>query len=483
MPDVLQATPLTLECLSPVHIGSGDHLGPLDFVRDGGRVLVMDQGKLLAHLGNIPALSETYVRFCESERPTLGDFVRMARISPSDFAAYTLRLTASVGRDILTFIKTPNGGVFIPGSSVKGAIRSALLHRVVSEEDAIRQAIIQEAIKEVGNLKRPVGGRRSAKLWKTSGTADRLAFGKDHNRDVMRIFQFADSRPVPPSDLILAEVRVLSVRSNALAFKEGRTGQPMRLTIETLPTGLRLESRLTWNGYLGEAQGPAASLGFGDRIAFVSAWLAHCNAVARGALVREGAFYRQFGEPALGRWHEELLNRLGNLKANQCLLRLGWGAGFDAMAVTNLFPPEETRRIRQGANLGKIGSDGPVEPFPKSRKVVWRDEKTLEPLGWILVTVGERPAVETRRATAAASDERTQMAEAKPHPQPSSRKGGPPQPPTRPRTSSKDVEVLRRSLEKTKEGGRKTEGPTKAGEKAKREQEKISRRYRGERDK
>ncbi len=483
MAEVLHATPVTLECLAPVHIGSGDRLGPLDFVRDGGRVLVMDQGKLLAHLGNIPALSERYVRFCESERPTLGDFVRMARISASDFAAYTLRVTGSVGRDILTFIKTPNGGVFIPGSSVKGAIRSALLHRVVSEEDAVRQAIIQEALKEVGNLKRPVSGRRSAKLWKTSGTADRSAFGKDHNRDVMRIFQLADSRPVPLSDLILAEVRVLRVRSNALAFKEGRTGQPMRLTIETLPTGLRVESRLTWNEYLGEAQGPAASLGFGARIAFVSAWLAQCNGVARGALMREGAFYRQFGETALGRWHEELLNRLGTLKANQCLLHLGWGAGFDAMAVTNLFPPEETRRIRQGANLGRIGPGGPVEPFPKSRKVVWRAEKTLEPLGWILVTVGERPAVETRQAPAAPSDERPPMAEAKLPPQPRSRTGGPPQPPSRPQTSSKDVEALRRSLEKIQEGGRKTKGTTKASEKAKREQEKISRHYRGERDK
>jgi hypothetical protein len=88
------------------------------------------------------------------------------------------------------------------------------------------------------------------------------------------------------------------------------------------------------------------------------------------------------------------------------------------MAVTNQFPPEAIRRIRQGANLGKIGRDGPVDPFPKSRKVIWRDEKTSEPLGWILLRVGERATAATRQATAVPSGERTPADEPRPQPQP-----------------------------------------------------------------
>jgi CRISPR-associated protein Csm5 len=481
MAEILRTTPLTLECLSPVHIGSGDRLGQLDFVRQGGRVVVIHQDKFMTHLGKTPVLSDAYVPFCESERPILADFLRAHRIPVGDFAAYTLRVAGSVGRDVLTFIKAPNGAVFIPGSSVKGAIRSTLLHRIVSEQAGIREAIVREAIEEVRTLRRPVGGRRAAKLRRASGTADRAAFGRDHNRDVMRMFQLADSRPVAPSDLVLAEVRVLTVRSGALAIKETRPGNPMRLTVEVLPTGAQLESRMTWNGYLGESTGPATRLGFGDRVPFVSAWLRHCNAAAREALQREVDICRQFKEPVLAQRHEVLLKRVEGLEANQCVLHLGWGAGFDAMAVTNLFPPEATRRIRQGANLGKIGPDGPVEPFPKSRKVVWHDEKTLEPLGWIIVTVGERPSQAIRREATPKAREEAPPAEPRPQPQPRPGPRRPPEPPPRPRASTEaELEKLRRSLSRQRVEGAGSDCSTKAGERAKREQEKIARRYRGE---
>ena len=483
MAEILRTTPLTLECLSPVHIGSGDRLGPLDFVREGGRVLVIDQDKFLAYLGKTPTLSDAYLPFCESERPILADFLRAHRIPAGDFAAYTLRVAGSVGRDVLTFIKAPNGAVFIPGSSVKGAIRSALLHRIVSEQAGVGEAIVREAIEEVRTLRRPMTGRMSAKLRRASATADRAAFGKDHNRDVMRMFQLADSRPVAPSDLVLAEVRVLTVSSGALAIKETGPGNPMRLTVEVLPTGTRLESRMTWNTYLGESTGPATRLDFGDRVPFVSAWLTHCNAVARDALQREVEFCRQFKEPALAQWYEGLLKRFESLAAHQCFLHLGWGAGFDAMAVTNLFPPEATRRIRQGANLGKIGPDGPVEPFPKSRKVVWHDEKKLDPLGWILLTVGEQPSQATRQPIPAQASAQAPEVQPKPQEQPRPRPRRFREPPLHPRASTEaELEALRRSLTRQTTGRPGSDRATKASEKAKREQERIHRKYKGEKE-
>jgi CRISPR type III-A-associated RAMP protein Csm5 len=382
----------------------------------------------------------------------------------------------------LTFIKAPNGAVFIPGSSVKGAIRSALLHRIVSEQAGVGEAIVREAIEDVRTLRRPMTGRMSAKLRRASATADRAAFGKDHNRDVMRMFQLADSRPVAPSDLVLAEVRVLTVRSGALAIKETRPGNPMRLTVEVLPTGTRLESRMTWNAYLGESTGPATRLDFGDRVPFVSAWLTHCNAVARDALQREVEFCRQFKEPALAQWHEGLLKRVESLGANQCVLHLGWGAGFDAMAVTNLFPPEAARRIRQGANLGKIGPDGPVEPFPKSRKVVWGgDGSSVDPLGWILLTLGERPGkVEVQEQALPVQAQPVQ--EIQRQPQRSAPEGGQAwgrERDPRPRDAAK-LQGLRRSLEKGSSPAAQKGMTSKASEKAKREQERILKKLRGD---
>jgi hypothetical protein len=151
------------------------------------------------------------------------------------------------------------------------------------------------------------------------------------------------------------------------------------------------------------------------------------------------------------------------------------------MAVTNQFPPEAIRRIRQGANLGKIGRDGPVDPFPKSRKVICRDEKTSEPLGWILLRVGERATAATRQATAVPSGERTPADEPRPQPQPRLGPSRFPELPARLRASTEvELEALRRSVEQSKSGDRGSKRTTKTSEKAKREQERILRRLRGE---
>lgn len=481
MADILLMAPLALECLSPVHIGSGDRLGPLDFVRDGSRLVVVDQGKLEQRLMKSPALLDAYVRLCESDRPQLADFFRTNRIQAAEVARYVLRSPGSVGREVFSFIKTPGGGAYVPGSSIRGAIRSALLHRIVEERQEIRQGIGQAAVQEAAASRGRAGGRWALKLGKSSGTADRMAFGKDHNHDVMRVLQLADGQPIPLENLMGVEVRVLTIRGDALGIKETSSGNPMRLTVEVLPSGLKMVSRLTWNAHLAIPNGPAAGLEFGWRTSYLSEWVAHCNAVARDALRREVRFCLDYGETTLARWYEELLGRLGTLGTNQCVLHLGWGAGFDAMAVTNLFGEEERRRIRQGANLGKIGSAGPIEPFPKSRKAVWRDERPAEPLGWMLLTVGEKPSPSVGQTSARREGDQAPISHRTDSREPSrteaptaSQQQAVSKPP-----GQADLEELRRRFGGPKQAPRRDEETARESERAKREQEEIRRRLFG----
>jgi len=394
MADVVRTAPVTLRCLSAVHIGSGDRLGPLDFVREGRMVTVIDQSRLQARLAEVPTLADRYVRLCESDRPDLGEFLRVSGLPAADLAAYRVVAGGALAREILPFLKLPSGDPYIPGSSLKGSVRSALLHRLVGQEQRLREEAVRAATEDIDDLARRnrlPSGRRTVALRGASRRLDELAFGKDHNHDAMRLFQFADSGGPPASHLVAAEVRVLSVHGGRLEVKETRPGNPMRLVAEILPTGTALGSRLAWNAHLEGSDGPAKSLGFGPRLPFLADWIANCNAIARDALRREAEFYQAYGMGALAQWHEERLKELETLPPSQCMLHLGWGAGFDAMAVTNLLESAAVRQIRQGANLGKLGSAGPVEPFPKSRKVIWRDDRPVEPLGWILLTVGARP--------------------------------------------------------------------------------------------
>ena len=487
MHEVLYSTPFTLECLSPIHVGSGEKLGGLDFVREGGHVVVLDQRKMAAVI-EARHLEDAYVRLCESGRPDVQEFLRTSRVPPREVAAYILRITGSVGREILPFIKTPDGRVYMPGSSVKGAIRSALLHRIVEERADVRQAIATEAIRNLGRLRRPAVGRMSAKLRGASDLADQSAFGKDHNRNVMRILHLVDTRSIPPGQLSAAEVRVLTVRDGKLEVKETQSRMPMRLTAEILPAGTRLGAEFTRNAYLEDSQGPARALGLGDRVEFVAAWVAHCNAMAQAALQREADFARRFGHTALAGRYEAMLQQVAGLGAQQCILHLGWGAGYDAMALGNLFDPESRRRIRIGANLGKIDRGEPVEPFPKSRKVVWGgDGSSIDPLGWILLTLGERLGkVEVQEQVLSAQVQpaaQLQPAEEAQRPAqrsaPEGRQAWGRDRELKPRDVAK-IEALRRSLEKDSSPDAKKKTTSKASEKAKREQEQINKKFRGE---
>ncbi len=483
MPEILSSTPFTMECLSPVHVGSGDRLGGLDFVRDGAQVVVIDQRKLAAVL-EAKHVEDAYVRLCESERPDLHEFLRGSQVVPRDVAAYTLRVTSSVGREILPFIKAPDGRAYVPGSSVKGAIRSALLHRLVADRPEVRRAIADEAVRNISRLRRPVVGRMSAKLRDASDLADHCAFGPDHNRSAMRILHLVDTRPIRPDHLVAAEVRVLTVRSGKLEVKETRSGMPMRLTAEVLPTGTRLVAQLTRNAYLEAAEGPAGTLGLKDRAGFVAEWMAHCNTAAQVALRREVEFARGCGHAALAARYEALLQRLAALTAQQCVLQLGWGAGYEAMAVGNLFDPEPRRKIRVGANLGKIDKGEPVEPFPKSRKVVWGGNGSIDPLGWILLTLGERSeSIQVPTQTLRDRPSPAQaLPEAKDQPRrsaPQGRQGREREREARPRDAAK-LEALRRQLEKGSSAPSQQPGATKASQKAKREQERLRKKLRGE---
>lgn len=416
---------LTVEVLAPLHIGSGDRLRRKDFVRQRNQVFVAEPRWLLERVEREPRLSQAFLAFCEDEGQDLYTFLRNNRIRFEE-VAYQLFASGQVGGEISPFIKTGDHRPYLPGSSIKGALRSALLHHALrSDPDQLTQVSgrVGQGLRNLRTQieKNPGRTRRLTRQWRQriSEGVERSFFGPDQHHDLMRCIQISDSATVDLSNLQVAEVRVLSVGGNRLVRKQTRRGRDMLINPEVATKGA-FEGSLTFNLNLISDRGPASKLGFHPKRDVVLDFASACNEVAEALIEQEIAFYDTYGETTLVDWYRRLGTQVSKLREGQCLLYMAWGSGFDPKAIAGLFDDALLDETRLAFELGKIvhkGCGGEVrlerrptrgrewycfkcrrgrlndneveltKPFPKSRKVVFESGRPSKPLGWVKLTV------------------------------------------------------------------------------------------------
>lgn len=205
---------ITLEVLTPVHVGSGSSITKKDYELKGNTVHIYDPLKLHALLGRRyeDFLMNTY---------TLTDFLRNNRVDISKALDYSL-LSQGTGirksDSLVEFIKDPYGLPYIPGSSLKGVIRTAILSQLVHENNRYSRYI-------------------NSPIDRRNGTAiERQAFG-DNTRSIFQQVKVSDSLPLSTEDLILCK--------KVDIFRDGNTNNKLNLCRESLKPGTKVIFNLT----------------------------------------------------------------------------------------------------------------------------------------------------------------------------------------------------------------------------------------------
>ena len=125
--------------ITPLHIGDGSVIGKLDSVVDNGRIYFVDQDKFFQYI-ETNNLVDNYLRFVDNtSAQQLSIFLRNNKCDISDFIngicdgghEYT---GISNPKPINTFIRTA-GRTYIPGSSLKGAVRTAIAYDRIKKLD------------------------------------------------------------------------------------------------------------------------------------------------------------------------------------------------------------------------------------------------------------------------------------------------------------------------------------------------------------
>ncbi len=402
---ILDPISFTLEVLTPLHIGMGDKLGRMSMVTDGKQLHIVDEDRLLQQVGQDTRRQSEFIR-CAENSGRLDIFLKDYGIRVEDVSLYSEPIVGELpGNEVLPFIKAAGSRPhpYIPGSSLKGAVRGAFLRAALQSEPALlaqAQDKVREHIRRHGDAKR------------ADDDIERLFFGQDQHHEWLRALHFRDTRNAPLDALAVMQVQTFSV---------GRTKE-----LQPKNYSLHPEVLMPRKGIKGEAVIQTYLLGNTTRdvlnVQRARKWIPNfiqkCNEAAKGWIDHEIAFYTQYPLPELLQWYQERQIELNALlqdpAATACFLWIGWGSGYESQAIGNLFDDPLRSELRKEYVMGKVVhkgcnqrvslakkpegnkrwrckqcqmniSDGElilVLPFTKSRKLA-RTANGLYPLGWL----------------------------------------------------------------------------------------------------
>ena len=459
-----------VQCLSPVHIGTGKELEPFDYMVDGQRYIRVHLDAVLERMTTEQAddlaawVSKRADQMVELGRKQSDDIRREMQLSNFPGADVALRESLRTDAALAHYhgdrgfernlqvreqVKDADDTPLIPGSSLKGAIRTALAFAALEEmEQDERQALGQslertvrraeEAKKrrnnrDINRLKERIGQEIEQAVFRCGKKQrdGRVSYGDIHY-DLMRAVSISDTYDAQ-AELIVPQIYTFveqrtrdgSTQLDAqapLIAEAHAPGNTFRLRLRVDSGLLRAISRNRrqdkWINFEQRVQ-----RAFGPEVARLLPDASEAQ-VEQAMMNRLEEAARRFAKAIVGaeqRWEVEhghgstrdlknFYDRLDSLIGKGLIpLRLGWGSHF--MATTLLLSLKEDtgwrpiiERCFRAFDIGvpprrHRGGDRESErqiefdDFPRSRRLVAAGRRPVVPLGWIALvpTVEELP--------------------------------------------------------------------------------------------
>lgn len=360
MPDYTRYR-VKVSTITPLHIGNGRELWhEYDYAIHNKRTWRINENVLLdAQDVDDPKLAARLARLKPVELLNPSDFRW-----ESPYFRYVLEGTprsGAEGAQLREQFKDAFDRPYLPGTSLKGALRTALAWHAWGERRL-----------------RPDAGRlgRSPK-WAGQSLEQQL-LGRDPNHDLLRALQVGDSATVAADRLMIVNARVLT--------RGGNLGSPIEL--EALRPDTQFELTLKIDQALFSTWAQKAELPRTGRN-----WLTElAQTVQAHSAARIRSEMEWFGQIREAAQIHGLYQRLERVKpgGQQCLIQLGWGTGWEdktfgsRLQVDSQFMERIIRDYRLARGRRQIG-----DRFPKSRRVAagfrGGEEYPATPLGWALM--------------------------------------------------------------------------------------------------
>lgn len=382
---LIQERKFILTTKSPLHIRS--HLPsvtPLEFILSGNYLYLIDMEKLFSLFKN-KGIVESY---CKEVEQSEGRFVLKSFLESKGFNIndnflnqYSLRRSKVSGngfeiREFHSFTRDALGNLYLPGSSIKGTIRTAILYNVLKSNPDLR-AEFENFTKAAMELKKSSDDKKQKKDAEIDSSElvnkvfqsftlysnQRDSVQKDAKTDWLKMIKVTDAYPLD----IKLETTVLPVKIHKKdknwTEKLTNSGKPTKIWIEAVMPQTSFKCVIRFDKYLLQRfieQNPSIKNGFpkslDEVLDCVNIFFSDLQNYEKGFLVGHKA----------ESWY----------KNNSANFRLGYGSGCLATTVQLLFPLELRRELRDVLVSAQKGTEA-----PKSRRLY----NDLIPLGWCML--------------------------------------------------------------------------------------------------
>ena len=377
-----------LQTVTPVHIGSGETLNHIDGCYTNGRWYHIDLDKVLAHPStDLNALtSDMTQRGFRWER-----YLRQHNTDLSELSAYNLPCPQSPEEvEIREAIKTVGSRPYIPGSTLKGAIRTALLEEILSESDDV----YSESLSQLKTLINQ-GPRGNPRREQPARRIESLAFGKDPNRDLFRALQVSDTQPLDSNSLEIGMAWTVTLNQNDQLVQKRDRGQAYKNFVQQIQAGQCLTFTIKIDELLFRER-EKTQLDFSELQEKTLRDIAEvCRSATNELMQSEQEFFDYYNLSEIANAYDKLIGLNNTLPEGAFLLQIGWGTGYHANTVTSLFiddeksPEDLLMDLRERFKLGESRSQRghyDEREFPKTRRILYRGENPIAPLGWVKIS-------------------------------------------------------------------------------------------------
>ncbi|WP_264556822.1 type III-A CRISPR-associated RAMP protein Csm5 [Halocatena marina] len=365
---------IDLKVRSPTHIGSGDELSRHEYQFEDGQAFVPD---IRTYFRDNPNEVDAFVTAIERSEP-------VNHIFDDGYSRYTLDSSwvnpDSIRGSVSVALKDGSDVPYIPGTSLKGWIRTTLAYRAL-ENGASLHRVNKQAINDLFRV------------------------GKGETRDdLLRCVTVQDAHPVSEAELALCEIKTYSLDRSGTLRERGSDYAECLTRGTEFTTDVSVNKKLL-EKLIDEHDGDATRV-FGDDLTKrgILATISEASVDFQEAVIREDQ--RLFD-------HRSVRAIYSSLSNSGPLFRLGSGTGHHSKTVAMALPEADRIRANVGAANNKLkhakcggevehGRCGDrtlsckrcdetgIQPdfdnvirFPKTKRFVVYNGEPLHLLGWV----------------------------------------------------------------------------------------------------
>ncbi|MCD6363939.1 MAG: type III-A CRISPR-associated RAMP protein Csm5 [Synergistetes bacterium] len=375
---------IKLKTITPIFIGAGpeEYLSPLmDYVRIKNQFGLVNREVLLRMLEELGIINDYVIKIKRSSDSfSLTEFLAEHGISQEDFSKLFskknfLRLKGiernkNSAPQISSFISSA-GRKYIPGSSIKGSIRTALAYAFL---ERINQSF-SDIERKLGN-KAKFAFQNSSLQFKVFSSKFSKSSKYDAKDDFLKVLRVRDSDSIPRSDFVVVP---------CYSYNIGQGERRVPVYLECFDEGKEVEIEI--NLFKGNSPIYERASNFWSFLRYeeeraIKTIFGFLNEFARDFINHEIERLRGGEVRGILNFYNDLRKKLDSLSEGEALMLIGRGTTFFGKTIDMLWGDdiEKLRGRFRERSLGIINGEK-SNPFPITR-LLWNDGGHWKPIGW-----------------------------------------------------------------------------------------------------